>query len=229
MDDLERYPRLGQGVYTLAEAAKLTRLGGNRVRHWFKDRADQAGRGPVFASDFAPRHGEYAISFLDLVDVCVVGQLRAFGVSMATVRSAYEALGQQLSTAHPFCHSDLYTDGKKIFLSAADVVGDETLSEIVSQQQFFLSVKERLVQIEYCDRTKLATRWFVANGIVVDPGIAFGKPVVRSTGKSTYIIYQCYRANNKDVELAAELFGLTEDDVHNAVEFEKRLRGHRAA
>src|SRR5947208_9135710 len=98
---------LGRGVYTIPEAARLTGLHPARVREWFRKRPPQAGRRPVFISDYAPLAGDTAISFFDLVDVYVAGQLREYGVSMQTVRRVYKSLAADLDVKHPFCHQQL--------------------------------------------------------------------------------------------------------------------------
>src|SRR5690349_2020617 len=77
---------LGKGVYDYREAALLTGLKQGRVREWFRVRPVKARRPPVFRSDYEPVDGNYAISFLDLIDVFVAGQLREHGVSLQTLR-----------------------------------------------------------------------------------------------------------------------------------------------
>jgi hypothetical protein len=49
---------LGHGVYSLPDAAKLTRLKPQRVRVWFA-----GGRASVFQSDYQALGGDRAISF----------------------------------------------------------------------------------------------------------------------------------------------------------------------
>jgi uncharacterized protein (DUF433 family) len=221
---------LGQGVYTVAEVSKLTDLNPTRVRSWFKQRSDRSGRGPVFESDYQSVGGDYAVSFLDLVDVLVAGTLRdRFNVPMRVVRRAHGVLEAQLGTKHAFCHNDLYTDGKKIFLYAANEVHEEILREIVSRQQFFLYIKEKLDHIDYNEISKLARRWRIAEGVVIDPAICMGKPTVAKTGIATYVVANQYYANHKDSGLVADLYGISEKDVANAVTFENRYRHRDAA
>src|SRR5437868_1402762 len=94
---------LGHGIYTFSEAARLTGLRPSRIREWFRRR-------PVFQSDYDPIDGDFAISFLDLVDVFVAGQLREHGVSMQTVRKVYKRMADDLKEIHPFCRKELMTD-----------------------------------------------------------------------------------------------------------------------
>lgn len=221
---------LGDGAYILAEVARLTEIHPARVRSWFKHRPDGAGSGPIFDSDYAPVEGDYAVSFRDLIDVLVAGQFRdRYRVPMRTVRRAYTLLKEELNTEHPFCHCDLYTDGKSIFQYAADRVGDERLTEVVSHQQFFLHIKEKLDHIEYCEITKLARRWKIAEGVVLDPKVGMGKPTIVNTGLTTFVVANQYYANSKDSALVADLYGVSERDVASAVDFEERYGCRHAA
>ena len=77
---------LGNGVYDLAEAAKLTGLRRARVKEWFQGRDAGPGAKPVFRSDYAAIDGDLAISFLDLVELFIAGQLREHGVSLQCIR-----------------------------------------------------------------------------------------------------------------------------------------------
>jgi uncharacterized protein (DUF433 family) len=221
---------LGQGVYTVAEVSRLTDLHPNRVRSWFKQRSDGSGCGPIFDSDYQPVDGDYAVSFYDLIDVLVAGAFRdQFRVPMQVVRRAHALLQERLDTKHPFCHSDLYTDGRNIFLYAANELKEEVLSEVVSRQQFFLHVRERLHHIDYHEITKLARRWRIAKGVVVDPLVSMGKPTVENSGVTTYVIANQYEANARDGVLVADLYGVSQNDVANAVTFEKWYRRRYAA
>jgi len=221
---------IGKGVYTLAEVSRLTELHPSTVRAWFKYRSDSVGYGPIFQSDYQSVGGDYAVSFLDLIDVLIAGQFRGrHKVPMRIVRRAHELLQEELDTKHPFCHSDLYTDGKRIFLLAADKLNEDKLSDVISHQQFFLHIKEKLGHIDYHEITKLASRWRIANGIVVDPSISMGKPTIENTGITTYVIANQYYANMKNSGLVADLYEVSENDVANAIKFEQKYGRRRVA
>src|SRR2546421_419281 len=86
------YSMLGKGVYSFPEAARLTHLKISRVKEWFRGRRKGRGRMPVFASDYESVQGRHAISFLDLVDLFIAGQLRDHGVSLQHLRRVYDRL-----------------------------------------------------------------------------------------------------------------------------------------
>ena len=221
---------LGQGIYVMSEVARLTELHPTRVRSWFKGRPDRHGRGPVFESDYQIVDGDFAVSFLDLIDVLIAGQFRdRYEVPMRIVRLAHQALQDDLKTKHPFCLSNLFTDRKRIFIDVANEIDEERLRDVVSQQQFFTHIKEKLDHIDYSEINKIACRWRISQGVVVDPSISMGKPTIENTGITTFVISNQYYANNKNSALVADLYGLSERDVANAINFEKLYGGRVAA
>ena len=76
--------------------------------------------------------------------------------------------------------------------------------------------------------SRLAEAWNISDGVVINPAVNYGKPVVSNTGLSTFIVSRQYAANNKDTEFVARLFNVSTADVLHAVEFEGGLR-RRAA
>jgi uncharacterized protein (DUF433 family) len=215
---------LGQGVYTFAEAAKLAGLRPARVREWFRGGAKGAARKPIFLGDYEPVDGDYALSFHDLIDVLVAGQLREHGVSLRTLRLVCERLKLDLGTRHPFCRKELATDGKIVFLHAIDGGAREELSEVLTRRRVFPRIlAPSLKKIDYDQATNLARRWRIADGVVVDPAIGFGKPIVERSGITTYVLARAYHANQKDAERVADWYGIDAGQVLSAVAFESDL------
>ncbi len=87
-----KLPEPGLAAYSLSEAARYTGLHASRIRAWFKGKEGRDRRQPVFRGDYESRDGDYAISFLDLIDAYVVGQFRSAGVTMPVIRKAYSAI-----------------------------------------------------------------------------------------------------------------------------------------
>jgi uncharacterized protein (DUF433 family) len=214
----------GRGVYSLIEAARLTGLRPARVREWFQGRRSESRRRPVFESDYAPVAGELAISFLDLIDVYVAGQLRDHGVSMQTVRRVHNRLAADLNVSHPFCHQTLLTAGRTVLTSISDNDGREELIEVLTRQKVFPEIIEPFLhRIDYDKLRLMARRWRIGEQVVIDPGLCFGKPTVESTGMPTAILAAAYRANDDDEELVADWYNVSPKDVLAAVSFEGSL------
>lgn len=222
-------PVLGKGIYSIAEVACYTGLHYSTVRAWFLGRPDGTGRGPVFQSDYRRILGQYTVSFLDLIDALIAGQFRSLGVKMRVVRKAYARLAKALQSPHPFCHDGLYTDGATIIVRTANEIGDETLQEAISKQRLFLQILEHLKHVEYSVTSRLALRWRIAQGIVVDPQICRGKPVLEGKGIASFVLANAYRANGEKANLVADLFDVSADAVIDAARFEGGLIRQRAA
>jgi uncharacterized protein (DUF433 family) len=214
---------LGKGVYQLGEVTRYAGVPASTLRSWFKWRSDREGNGPIFKSDYEAVGRDFAVSFLDLIDAYVARFFRNAGVQPRLIRRAYQILGDELRTKHPFAHTDLCTDGSRIIRKQAE----KGLTDVVSRQTWFAEMRDWLKHIDYDPETRLAARWCISGGVVIDPAISFGKPVVCGTGITTFVLAQQYFANSENAGLVADLYGVAEDDVMNAVTFEANHNLHR--
>jgi uncharacterized protein (DUF433 family) len=215
---------LGKGVYSIAEAARLTRLKTQRVREWFRGRSSPSRIfKPVFESDYPILHEEYAISFLDLVELKIGGSLREMGVSLPYLRKVYNHLQTDFGD-HPFCSREIYVGDKKIFTRGLNEEESRTVIEALTNQQYFETIiLPFLKKIDYDDLTDQAIRWHIADLVVIDPTIRFGKPIVEETGIGTSVLRKAYYANGEDADLVARWFGIEARHVLAAVNFENEL------
>jgi uncharacterized protein (DUF433 family) len=216
-----KFEVLGRGIYSIPEASKYTGVHPNTVRAWL-DTPAQSGRNALLLPDF--RSLGRGLSFLDLIEVLVIGELRRVGVSLQTIRKAHEAMVSELKTVHPFSHKDIFTDGKKVFVRITDRVKPADLCEVLSKQGHFWEVMiQHLKQIDYSEDLRLAERWRIAQGIVIDPAVSFGKPVISRRRTTTRAIAMAYYANEEDYDLVADLFDIRGEDVRHAVDFERKF------
>lgn len=215
---------LGRGVYGIAEAARLTRLRTRRVREWFRGRrSPRRVFNPVFESDYPVIHEEYAISFLDLIELKIAGSLREMGVSMPYLRKVYRELEREFGE-HPFCKRQIYVGRKEIFTRGLDEeAGRSVLQALTNQRYFETIILPFLRQIEYSDATQEAVKWKIADQVVLDPAIRFGKPIVEEVGIGTNVLRDAYYANGEDAGFVAAWFGVEARHVVAAVDFENAL------
>ena len=73
----------GIGVFTVSEAARLTRVPATSVRRWVFGRRQQRS---VLSPELPAQDGQEALGFLNLVEVLFLRDLRAQGVRWATRR-----------------------------------------------------------------------------------------------------------------------------------------------
>jgi uncharacterized protein (DUF433 family) len=214
---------LGNGVYSFADAAKLTRLRVQRVREWFRGRTDGSRR-PIFQSDYRDLCEDDLVSFLDLVEVFIAGQLRDRGVALQTVRKVHRALARELEVRHPFCRRELYTSGRRIFTHGLDESGRVEITDVLTKQKVFPTVIQPFLRsLDYDSATAMARRWRIAPRVVVNPEICFGQPIVEAVGIPTSVLFRAFRANAEQADTVADWFGVSRDDVVAAAEFERGL------
>ena len=210
---------LGGGVYSISEVSRYTGLSAGTLRSWFKWRSDKKGCGPYLNSDYRAVGGDYAVSFLNLIDAHVASLFKDEGVKPGAIRKAYSALERDLGVPHPFAYADLYTDGISVIRNVAAEIHSVELCDVVSKNGVFREFRKHLRHIEYGE-SKFAARWRIATGVVIDPKVGFGKPVVESTGMTAFVLARQYEANDRNAALVASLFNVKPADVINAAAFE---------
>jgi uncharacterized protein (DUF433 family) len=208
-------------VYSYGEAASLTGLKKARVREWFTARPSTKS-GAIFRSDFDGETSQPVISFLDLVDVFIAGQLRDQGIPLQTLRRIYGTLQQDLNAEHAFGRRELLTDGKDVFYAGLDSEGRKEVVNVLSRQKAFPRIILPFLRtLDFDNSSLLATRWNIANGVVLNPAICFGQPIVEEKGIPTEIIARAVRANRNDRRSVADWYGMTIEQVHAACRFEQ--------
>ncbi len=212
---------IGHGVYTISEVSQLTRVPWSTVRSWFLSGAKTKGRGPIFQSDFERIGEDFAVSFLNLIEVRVASFFRSEGVQPPIIRRTHEILQEELHTPHPFAHEDLRTDGARIIREKSGKKLTVRWVDAISKQLLIPQFAKTLKGFGYNKATRLADEWGIYDGIQISPGIGFGKPVIKKTGLSTNIVAHQYLANGKDAALVARLFKITQEGVLAAFNFER--------
>lgn len=194
--DDRRYPPL--------YAAKLASVHASTVRAWMPDLAG----------------GEATLaSFLDLVELRIMRQLRErYRLQPGKLRWMHDEARRRTGDRHPFASHPILLEERRVWLLRDDggpvelgTDGQTGLPEVVQQV-----AKE----IDW-DEVGRALRWRPALGVVVDPSVRWGQPVVEGTRIPTAALYAAFLASN--VPDVAELYNLTVNQVHHAVEFEARL------
>ena len=104
------------------------------------------------------------------------------------------------------------------------MAGEEEIYDALSKQKAFPQIiLPFLRRIDYDQILALAKRWHIADGVVVDPGKSFGKPVLERLGIPTYVVAAEYAANGRNADRVADWYGLSADEVLAAVRFEAGL------
>jgi uncharacterized protein (DUF433 family) len=219
---------LGQGVYAVAETARIVGVSRERVHAWFH--GWPKGQRPLFVGDYRDgRPLARVVSFLDLVDVLAVSRLLEH-MSMEKVRRVYRILGEHLGGPHPFGREEFYADANgSLWLHRVDAIGSQVLTEIHSRQGGFPTLLlPYLKRIKFDPQTNLAQEITLTDSVLIDPRRRFGKPVVKGVYLQTDVLHQMYIAC-KSEEIAADWYGVSVEDVRAATHYEMEFRGLLAA
>jgi hypothetical protein len=96
------------GIYTVSEAARLTRIPARKIRRWIRGYTFRSGESmrysdAVWQMDIKPLENKLALSFRDLQELRFVDAFIKAGVSWTTMRRAHTNAQEELKTTHPFC------------------------------------------------------------------------------------------------------------------------------
>lgn len=233
-DRVNKTNPLARGFYTVRDAARLIEHGHvSRIYGWLKG---YPGRdiAPLLERDYQPLNDWQELSFLDLIEVRFVEHFRHHGVKARTLRRAADMLRREFQTPHPFATQrvHLVADTTDVFLvvmrESAKAEKDRALLSLTTENYVLEEiVKRNLVPgISFDRATHLARRWVPRPiefpDISVDPLVAYGQPAGPS-GTPTSVLLNAWHAEGENYEAAAQWHDVSNDEVRQAVAFERFL------
>src|SRR5882672_8930328 len=215
-------------AYTLAEAARYLRLPAATLRSWVLGRqyptADGSGQFPPLirpASRQPP-----LLSFSNLIEAHVLRSLRTdHGVPVKALRGALAYAERTLGIDRLLLRPELRTDAGKVFLDRYGELIELSASGQLAMRRMF---DEHLKRIDW-DSSRFPVRLYpflLASApseerpIVIDPRIAFGRPVVQRKGISTTIIAERVDAGESVDDVAAD-YDLRPLEIEQAIVYER--------
>lgn len=212
-------PELGAGVYSFPEAARLVRrrhsFSQARMRRWLRILQTfgqhEADDGSVF------------LTFNDLVSLEVVAHLRDAGLTSHTVRQAEQKLRTEFpGIEHPFAAVGIfYTDGQTVW-AALDSESSDFVEVVGKRPRHMVlagMIRPFITEIHAGDHEPTATRWDIAPGVVINPRIQFGRPVLAGTRVPVATVIENLDAGSPSQ--VAEWFSLTLEQVRDAEAFDR--------
>jgi len=155
----------GVGLYTFQEAAKLTRVPFRDLRRWlggyaYRDKRHDAliTVAPLWDTEVDDELD--GMGFHDLLEVRFVRAFREHGVSLQTIRLASQRARELLATDYPFTSRQFRTDGRTIFASVMEEMGETALLDPIRKQYAFRKIIEPSLYsgIEF-GADQIAARW----------------------------------------------------------------------
>lgn len=216
-------------AYTASEAARILGLPLATLKAWSFGQASGGGRRflPVIKpADKAAR----LLSFSNLCELHVLSAIRRnHKISLPKVRSSLSYVQGKLGSDRPLLDRDFKTNGIDLFVQHASKLLNVSQQ---GQQALRGEFEMALARIER-DKKGAPIRLFPfsrSSGtvldqprtVVIDPRLAFGRPVISKTAVPTGIIVDRFRAGDSLAEMAGD-YGVAEADIEEALRFEQRL------
>ncbi|HLF20442.1 MAG TPA: DUF433 domain-containing protein [Bacteroidota bacterium] len=225
------YRVIGQGIYTLSDAQRLTGIPGRRIRRWtrgynFVEKGKKHFSPPVIAETMRDLTNEPVLSFLDLIEIRFLNAFREHGVSWKAIRIAAKKAQELLSKSHPFSTKIFKTDGRTILAKFVEQTGDQVLLDLIKNQYEFEKVVSPFLYggLEFNESDE-PLRWYPleeSTSVVIDPARGFGAPIISKGGIPTKILFKSF-GSIQSFRKVADWYEVDENSVRDAIRYEKNL------
>lgn len=221
MEVLENKPRLGGGIYTVSDIARILRIPTPKVGRWIRTYWDEQ-LGKEYDSRYSWNIAQSkGVSFHTLVELYVFHQLHLAGIKPRVALTAHQILSEKFDTLFPFANAavlrSLNTDGGSLYFEQ-EKQGLVTLDK--SQQINFELIKLFFRLIDF-DGGALASRFWPLgkeNSIVCDPERQFGHAIIDQTNIYPDAI-SCLHKAGEPIKFIAALYELNDKQVEDAIQY----------
>jgi hypothetical protein len=226
---------IGIGLYTPAEAARLTRVPAAKIVRWLNGHSMKGqSYNALWKSQVDLRDGHTYLGFRDLMEVKVAAEFIKHGVSAVRIRAAIEVARDVYGYDHPLATDRFKTDGKDIFLTIIDDLNkgpeQEKLLNTFKKQYAFAHIIERSLKGVQFDEKGAPLYWWplgTKEQIIVDPARSFGQPVDEVSSVPTRVLAAA--GVFEGVNAAAKSYEVPPSSVRRAMKFEAGLEKRQAA
>lgn len=209
--------------YTYEEAARLALVkSGAKFKRWIpKSARSRNGHDEFYGRTPARNLGN--VSFLDLIEVALIKQLRSQGLSLQLIRKAWSYCVTELEVERPFVSHQFKFSGEDIFIKTSR---DEfvEVGRKAGQHAIEKALDPFLRQLEHDEAIELVRAWWPMGKdepVLISPKYGFGRPVIENTGVRTETIFEQFQAGADAAEIA-DNFRIDLDAVKSALEFEQQ-------
>ncbi len=210
-------------AYTVAEAARYVRIPPQTLRAWIAGQSygQHSRRTPFRALITAPEYAPLRLSFNNIIEAYTLRALRTrHGISIEAARQAIDFAEHAFAIDRLFLRPELRTGAGELFLTK---YGEFVNLNRSGQLAIARLLKDHLNRIEL-DDLHIPARLYPATTdtkiIMMDPRIAFGRPIIARRGISTAAIINRINAHESEEEIAED-YGLTLEEVNAALVYEQ--------
>jgi uncharacterized protein (DUF433 family) len=214
-------------VYSIAEAARYLGISRYTLHSWLYGRYYKTQKGRIMSKPLIeiadPKNK--LLSFINLVETYVLASTRQLhGVHMNKIRSAIEYMQTVSPSRHPLASNQFYTDGKELFVKNVEATISASQKGQLGLQLILDAYLNRIDR----DRFGYPTKLFPlrvgtkeqTKGIVIDPLVSSGQPVIAGTGVMVSIVCSRHAAGESVRDLAAD-YGLKPREIEGAIRYFK--------
>lgn len=210
-------------AYTIPEAARYVRIPAPTLRTWVVRSSElkRANRRVPLPLIIAPEYDPIRLSFNNIVEAYVLRALRTrHGVSISAARRAIDEAENNLGIQRLLLCPELRTNAGELFLYTYSTLINLNRA---NQLGIRLVLHQFLERIEV-DEANMPARLFPSDRcdkiVVLDPWVAFGRPVIARRGISTSAIVARINAGETEEEIAED-YDLQTLEVEEAVVYEQ--------
>ncbi|HET9281161.1 MAG TPA: DUF433 domain-containing protein [Candidatus Angelobacter sp.] len=216
--------------YSIEEGSKYLHVPESTIRYWIIGEPGAAPLTTVYS------RSPLLLSFKNLVECYVLESLRhTHDIGLGRIRKDVEELRREKPSKYPLADYQLATRGRKIYLEGE---GDELVSLTAGGQHAFKEILDPFLKRVDRNTRGIAERLFPFTRIehqkspvdaprivVIDPNVAFGKPVLVGSRISTSFLLSRKRGGASIRQLADD-YGRTQEEIEEAIYLEEV---HKAA
>lgn len=221
---------IGVGIYTPAEADRLTGVAAQKIRRWLRGHSQKDKEyQPLWQPQINIGDDEVYLGFRDLTEVRVVDAFVKAGLSPQKIRRAIQIARDKYSIDRPLSTRAFRTDGKDVFLMLSEEKEEEDRIVDVFRDQYAIRrvLEPSFKGLEFNDAGE-PTQWHIAKGIILDPEHSFGQPVDKDSFVPTKVLAAAVHAEGS-ARAAAAAFQVPLRAVNQALAFEQSVAMQKAA
>lgn len=218
--------------YTVSEAAHYLRIPLGTLRSWVRGRTYPTQSGakffrPVISVPDMDR--PLLLSFINLIEAHVLDAIRRkHDIALPKVRSAILFLRKHFDPQHPLADVALATDGQHLFVEKFGALIDISSAGQLAMKELLEAHLQRIER----DVDGIPVRLYPFTRkqqpdepkfVVINPYVAFGRPVITGTGIPTAVLAERWKAG-ESFETLMEDYGLDKEKIEEAIRCEFKIK-----
>jgi uncharacterized protein (DUF433 family) len=211
--------RIGDGIFTVADVARILRIPYRRANYWFNSYIKLKLEKSSNYKYYFKVDNTIGVNFFMIIELYAFQKMREHKVSLYTIIKTHTYLKSVFNNPYPFSEAKLVLAGREILIDMLGqiVTADESRQTILDE--IVLPLSERIS----FSRDGVAYRFYplgTSNSVVVNRHHQFGQPIIEGTNVKASTIYNYY-LGGEDIETIARMYSLSASQVNDAIAFSK--------